>query len=130
MPHHTVSVAGLLGGGGPVRPGEVTLAHGGLLFLDELPEFSRRALEGVAWILDRGEVEIVRAGRIVRFPARFRLLAAMNPCPCGYLGHPERACVCPDRSIARYQARVARLANRSDVAVVQFTTPRGKRTSR
>jgi len=124
MPHHTISAAGLFGGGNPVRPGEVTLAHGGLLFLDELPEFSRLCLEELRWVLDRGEVEIVRAGKIVRFPARLRLLAAMNPCPCGHLGHPQRACVCSDRSFARYQARVAWFER----AAARLTTPHTKET--
>lgn len=107
MPHHTVSPAGLLGGGQPPRPGEVSLAHRGLLFLDELPEFPRACIEGLREPLEDGEVNIVRANHVLRFPARFQLMAAMNPCPCGYLGHPERACVCPVRSVHRYQHKLS-----------------------
>ncbi len=106
-PHHTVSAAGLLGGGSPPRPGEVSLAHRGLLFLDELPEFPRACIEGLREPLEDGEVSIVRAGYACRFPARFQLMAAMNPCPCGYLGHPERACICSLSSIQRYQKKVS-----------------------
>ncbi|MCA9663464.1 MAG: ATP-binding protein, partial [Myxococcales bacterium] len=92
-PHHTVSAAGLLGGGAPLRPGEVSLAHRGLLFLDELPEFGRTCLEGLREPLEDGAVNLVRASANLHLPARFQLMAAMNPCPCGYLGHPERTCV-------------------------------------
>lgn len=107
MPHHTVSSAGLLGGGSSPRPGEVSLAHRGLLFLDELPEYSRACIEGLREPLEEGAVTIVRARQVVRFPARFQLMAAMNPCPCGYLGHPDRACTCPVRAVQRYQGRVS-----------------------
>ena len=107
MPHHTVSPAGLLGGGTPLRPGEVSLAHRGLLFLDELPEFPRGCLEGLREPLEDGEVTLVRAHYCVRLPARFQLMAAMNPCPCGYLGHPERGCVDGPGSILRYQQRIS-----------------------
>ncbi len=107
MPHHTVSPAGLLGGGHPPRPGEVSLAHRGLLFLDELPEFPRACIEGLREPLEDGEVNIVRANHTLRFPARFQLMAAMNPCPCGYAGHPDRACVCPVRAVARYQRKLS-----------------------
>lgn len=106
-PHHTVSAAGLLGGGRPVRPGEVSLAHRGLLFLDELPEFSRHCIEGLREPLEEGEVSVVRAEGSYRFPARFQLIAAMNPCPCGYFGHPERTCICPAAKVARYQQKVS-----------------------
>lgn len=106
-PHHTVSSAGLLGGGAPVRPGEVSLAHRGLLFLDELPEFPRACLEGLREPLEEGVVDLVRASYAVRFPARFQLMAAMNPCPCGYLGHPERSCTDPVTAVQRYQSRVS-----------------------
>lgn len=106
-PHHTVSAAGLLGGGKPVRPGEVSLAHRGLLFLDELPEFSRQCIEGLREPLEQGEVHVVRAEGSYRIPARFQLIAAMNPCPCGYFGHPERSCVCSAGSISRYQQKVS-----------------------
>ncbi|MFO0636196.1 MAG: YifB family Mg chelatase-like AAA ATPase [Nannocystaceae bacterium] len=118
MPHHTVSVAGLLGGGTPIRPGEVSLAHRGLLFLDELLEFPRACLEGLREPLEDGEVTIVRASGVVRLPARFQLMAAMNPCPCGYLGHPERACVDPPTAVARYRRRLSGpLLDRIDLVV-------------
>lgn len=107
MPHHTVSVAGLLGGGSPPRPGEVSLAHRGLLFLDELPEFPRACIEGLREPLEDGEVSVVRARYALRFPARFQLMAAMNPCPCGYLGHPERACVDAPGAVQRYQQKIS-----------------------
>jgi magnesium chelatase family protein len=117
-PHHTVSVAGLLGGGSPPRPGEVSLAHHGLLFLDELPEFSRACLEGLREPLEDGEVHLVRASGALRFPARFQLMAAMNPCPCGYLGHPERACVDSPAAVQRYQQRLSGpLLDRIDLIV-------------
>ena len=118
MPHHTVSVAGLLGGGTPVRPGEVSLAHRGLLFLDELAEFGHGCLEALREPLEDGEVTIVRASGVVRMPARFQLMAAMNPCPCGFLGHPERACVDPPSAIARYRRRLSGpLLDRIDLVV-------------
>lgn len=107
MPHHTVSPAGLLGGGNPPRPGEVSLAHRGLLFLDELPEFPRACIEGLREPLEDGRVSIVRAGYSLEMPARFQLMAAMNPCPCGYLGHPTRACVDSPRTVQRYQQKVS-----------------------
>src|SRR5690606_1163248 len=117
-PHHTVSVAGLLGGGPFLRPGEVSLAHRGILFLDELPEFSRGCLEAVREPLEEGVVRIVRARGSVAFPARFQLLAAMNPCPCGYLGHPGRTCVDTPAAVQRYQQRISGpLLDRIDVAV-------------
>ena len=117
-PHHTVSVAGLLGGGSPPRPGEVSLAHNGLLFLDELPEFSRSCLEGLREPLEDGEVHLVRASGSLRLPARFQLMAAMNPCPCGYLGHPERACVDAPTAVQRYQQRISGpLVDRVDLVV-------------
>jgi len=118
MPHHTVSVAGLLGGGTPVRPGEVSLAHRGMLFLDELLEFPRACLEGLREPLEDGDVTIVRASGVLRLPARFQLMAAMNPCPCGYLGHPERACTDPATAIARYRRRLSGpLMDRIDLVV-------------
>ncbi|TPV93156.1 MAG: YifB family Mg chelatase-like AAA ATPase [Myxococcales bacterium FL481] len=118
MPHHSVSAAGLLGGGTPPRPGEVSLAHRGVLFLDELPEFSRACLEGLREPLEDGVVSLVRAGHHVRFPARFQLMAAMNPCPCGYSGHPERACTDSVQAIERYQRRLSGpLVDRMDLVV-------------
>ncbi len=117
-PHHTISPAGLLGGGSPPRPGEVSLAHRGLLFLDELPEFSRRCLEGLREPLEDGAVQVVRANFNVAFPARFQLMATMNPCPCGYLGHPERTCTDGPGSVARYQNKVSGpLLDRMDLVV-------------
>ncbi len=118
MPHHSVSVAGLLGGGTPVRPGEVSLAHRGLLFLDELPEFSRACLEGLREPIEDGSVTIVRANGVVRMPARFQLMAAMNPCPCGFLGHPDRACTDPPTAVARYRRKLSGpLLDRIDLVV-------------
>lgn len=117
-PHHTVSVAGLLGGGAPVRPGEVSLAHRGLLFLDELPEFPRGCLEGLREPLEDKSVHIVRVRGALRLPANFQLMAAMNPCPCGYLGHPERSCVDPAAAVLRYQQRLSGpLMDRIDLVV-------------
>lgn len=107
MPHHTVSVAGLLGGGNPPRPGEVSLAHRGVLFLDELPEFPRSCIEGLREPLEDGAVTIVRARYALHYPARFQLMAAMNPCPCGFLGHPERVCTDSPAAVQRYQNRVS-----------------------
>jgi len=107
MPHHTVSVAGLLGGGNPPRPGEVSLAHRGVLFLDELPEFPRACIEGLREPLEDGAVAIVRARYALHYPARFQLMAAMNPCPCGFMGHPERVCTDSPAAVQRYQGRVS-----------------------
>jgi magnesium chelatase family protein len=123
-PHHTVTPAGLLGGGSPVvRPGEVSLAHEGLLFLDELPEFSRGCLEGLREPLEDKVVNLVRARGALRFPANFQLMAAMNPCPCGYLGHPERSCVDPATSVQRYQQRLSGpLLDRIDLVVPVLPT--------
>jgi magnesium chelatase family protein len=124
-PHHSVSVAGLIGGGPFLRPGEVSLAHRGLLFLDELPEFSRGCLEALREPLEEGVVRLVRARGRVAFPAQFQLLAAMNPCPCGYLGHPDRTCVDSPVTIHRYQQRVSGpLLDRIDVQV-QVRASRG-----
>ncbi len=106
-PHHTVSYAGLVGGGSPPVAGEITLAHGGVLFLDELPEFRREALEALRQPIESGRVLISRAGRRVELPARFQLVAAMNPCPCGYLGHPRVPCRCPPTIVERYLRRIS-----------------------
>ncbi|MBX8465295.1 YifB family Mg chelatase-like AAA ATPase [Deinococcus sp. RIT780] len=117
-PHHTVSDAGLIGGGGVPRPGEVSLAHRGLLFLDEFPEFSRKALETLRQPLEDGAVVISRARATVQYPARFQLIAAMNPCPCGHLGDPEKACVCTPSERMRYAARLSGpLLDRIDLTV-------------
>ncbi|MBY4896585.1 YifB family Mg chelatase-like AAA ATPase [Cupriavidus sp. AU9028] len=106
-PHHTASAAALVGGGGDPRPGEISLAHRGVLFLDELPEFERRVLEVLREPLETGRITISRAGRQAEFPARFQFIAAMNPCPCGYRGHPRRACRCTPDQIQRYQGRLS-----------------------
>jgi magnesium chelatase family protein len=105
-PHHTATTAGLVGGGTPPRPGEASLAHNGVLFLDELPEFSPAALQALRQPLEDGHLTLVRAEGRVRYPARFSLVAAMNPCPCGYLGDPERSCTCPAPLVERYVGRV------------------------
>lgn len=106
-PHHTTSYAGLVGGGSPPRPGEISLAHHGLLFLDELPEFQRESLEALRQPLESGRVSIGRAGHRVDLPARFQLAAAMNPCPCGYRGHPQVPCRCSGPMVERYRRRIS-----------------------
>ncbi len=107
-PHHRASSAALVGGGSGIpRPGEISLAHGGVLFLDELPEFNRQALEALREPLESGEVIIARARRQVRYPARFQLVAAMNPCPCGQLGRFGGSCRCTPEQLARYKARLS-----------------------
>jgi len=120
-PHHTASAAALVGGGSPPRPGEISLAHGGVLFLDETPEFPRPALEALREPLETGVVTISRAARQARFPARFQLVAAMNPCPCGWLGSGSRigrACRCTPDAVARYQGRLSGpLLDRIDLQV-------------
>jgi len=117
-PHHTASAVALVGGGSPPRPGEISLAHQGVLFLDELPEFPRAALEALREPLDSGRIRISRAGRQADFPARCQLVAAMNPCPCGHLGSPLRACRCTPDAVTRYQARLSGpLLDRIDLRV-------------
>jgi magnesium chelatase family protein len=106
-PHHTISDAGMVGGGNPPAPGEISLAHHGVLFLDELPEFHRRSLEVLRQPLENGSVTIARALRATTFPARFVLVAAMNPCPCGYLGSPKHACKCNPPQIERYLGKIS-----------------------
>jgi len=106
-PHPGVSAAGMVGGSSQPRPGEVSLAHCGVLFLDELPEFRRDALEALRQPLEEGRVTVVRARARLQFPARFSLLAAMNPCPCGHLGDPRHECRCPAPLVERYRARVS-----------------------
>lgn len=106
-PHHTASAIALVGGGANPRPGEISLAHLGVLFLDELPEYERRVLEVLREPLESGHIHISRAARQVRFPARFQLIAAMNPCPCGYLGDPGGRCRCTAEQVARYRARIS-----------------------
>ena len=106
-PHHTASGVALVGGGSSPRPGEVSLAHHGVIFLDELPEFDRRVLEVLREPLESGRITISRAARQAEFPARFQLIAAMNPCPCGYLGDPAGRCHCSADQVRRYRARVS-----------------------
>src|SRR5699024_5764429 len=102
-----VSAAALAGGGANARPGEVSLAHNGVLFLDELPEFHRDALEVLRQPVEDGKVTVSRAAATVTYPSRFILLAAMNPCRCGYFGHPTRACTCTPNVIENYRRRVS-----------------------
>jgi magnesium chelatase family protein len=120
-PHHSASAVALVGGGSPPRPGEISLAHGGVLFLDELPEFPRAALEALREPLESGLITISRAARQAAFPARFQLVAAMNPCPCGYLGAfaaTGKTCRCTPDAIARYQGRLSGpLLDRIDMQV-------------
>lgn len=106
-PHHTASGVALVGGGGIPRPGEISLAHHGVLFLDELPEFERKVLEVLREPLESGKITISRAARQADFPASFQLLAAMNPCPCGYLGHFNNKCRCTPDNVARYKAKIS-----------------------
>ncbi len=106
-PHHTCSTMGLIGGGPTPRPGEVSLAHNGVLFLDELPEFQRTALESLRQPVEDGQVTIVRTRQVVTYPARFMLVAAMNPCPCGYRETGIRTCTCGERQAARYRGRIS-----------------------
>ena len=106
-PHHTISHAGLVGGGSTIRPGEISLAHRGVLFLDEFPEYPGAALEALCEPLESGTVTISRARGSLTFPARILLIAAINPCPCGYYGDARRACSCNDSTVSRYQRRVS-----------------------
>jgi magnesium chelatase family protein len=106
-PHHSATAAALIGGGSPPRPGEISLAHHGVLFLDELPEFPRAALEALREPLETGHITISRAARQAEFPAQFQLIAAMNPCPCGYLGATRPVCRCTPDQVARYQGRLS-----------------------
>jgi hypothetical protein len=117
-PHHTSSGMALVGGGGVPRPGEISLAHHGVLFLDELPEFSRHVLEVLREPLESGHITISRAARQADFPASFQLIAAMNPCPCGWLGHPSGKCRCSQDAVLRYQDKISGpLLDRIDLQV-------------
>ena len=128
-PHHTISVAGLVGGGSTPRPGEVSLAHLGVLFLDEFPEFRLSALEGLRQPLEDGDVTISRRLTSITFPARLMLVAAMNPCPCGFLGDRERECTCPAHRVRQYAARLSGpLLDRIDLRIdVPRVPPRERR---
>lgn len=138
-PHHTASAVALVGGGSPPRPGEISLAHHGVLFLDEFPEFQRSALEALREPLETGTITIARAARRAEFPARFQLIAAMNPCPCGYLGSSLKACRCTPDQVARYQGKLSGpLLDRIDLhievpavsAKELLDTPAGEATER
>ncbi|MFT3779055.1 MAG: YifB family Mg chelatase-like AAA ATPase [Ottowia sp.] len=123
-PHHSASAVALVGGGSPPRPGEISLAHEGVLFLDELPEFPRAALEALREPLESGRISISRAAQRAEFPARFQLVAAMNPCPCGYLGARGRACRCTPDQVARYQGKLSGpLLDRIDLHVEVAALP-------
>jgi magnesium chelatase family protein len=122
-PQHTASVAALIGGGA-MRPGELSLAHLGVLFLDELPEFPRNALEALREPLESGAVVLARLKRTCEFPARFQLVAAMNPCPCGYAGDPRGRCHCTAEQVARYRNRISGpLIDRIDIHVEIMALP-------
>lgn len=124
-PHHTISTIGLVGGGSKIRPGELSLAHQGVLFLDELPEFSRSTLESLRQPLENGHVTIARALGTATFPSRCLFIAAMNPCPCGYLGHPQKTCRDSKLQIQRYRSKISgplldRIDMQVEVPVVPF----------
>ncbi len=138
-PHHTASAPALVGGGSNPKPGEISLAHNGLLFLDELPEFDRKVLEVLREPLETGHITISRAARQADFPARFQLIAAMNPCPCGYLGDPSGRCHCTSEQVSRYRAKISGpLLDRIDMhlevprvshEVLRKGSPEGEETS-
>ena len=134
-PHHTASAVALVGGGNPPRPGEISLAHQGVLFLDELPEFDRKVLETLREPLESGRIHIARAARHAEFPAEFQLIAAMNPCPCGHQGSPSGRCRCTPDQVARYRGRLSGpLLDRIDLQIevpalagdVLLTRPEGE----
>lgn len=129
-PHHSASAVALVGGGSPPRPGEISLAHGGVLFLDELPEFPRSALEALREPLETGRITISRAARQAHYPARFQLVAAMNPCPCGWLGAfaaTGKSCRCTPDAVARYQGKLSGpLLDRIDMQVEVTAVPAGE----
>lgn len=117
-PHHTSSEPALIGGGNPPRPGEITLAHRGVLFLDEFPEFHRNVLESLRQPIEEGKITILRAKHCLTFPARFILIAAANPCPCGYYGNPNKICTCTNSQIAKYRRKLSGpLIDRIDISI-------------
>ncbi|GKS86394.1 YifB family Mg chelatase-like AAA ATPase [Acidovorax sp. SUPP1855] len=126
-PHHTCSAIALVGGGSPPRPGEISLAHHGVLFLDEFPEYARSALEALREPLETGRITIARAAQRAEYPARFQLVAAMNPCPCGFLGSGQRTCRCTPDQVARYQGKLSGpLLDRIDLHVEVPALPPGE----
>ena len=132
-PHHTVSAMGMAGGGSSPRPGEISLAHNGVLFLDELPEFHRDVLEAMRQPLEDGTVTVARSGGTLHLPARFQLVCAMNPCRCGWRGHPSGRCTCSDREVAKYVEKISGpLLDRIDLHVsvpaVEYASMRRKET--
>ncbi len=129
-PHHTASGIALVGGGNPPRPGEISQATHGVLFLDELPEFDRKALEVLREPMEAGRITISRAARQADFPAQFQLVAAMNPCPCGYLGHPAGRCHCSPELVARYRSRISGpLLDRIDLHIEVAALPQAEMTA-
>ncbi|MGI0116138.1 YifB family Mg chelatase-like AAA ATPase [Zooshikella sp. RANM57] len=130
-PHHTASAIAMVGGGSSPKPGEISLAHHGVLFLDELPEYERRVLEVLREPMESGEIVISRASRQVTYPAKFQLVAAMNPCPCGYLGDNRQACRCTDQQISRYRRKLSGpLLDRIDMHIEVASLPNGLLTQR
>ena len=133
-PHHTASYVGIIGGGNNIKPGEVSLAHRGVLFLDELPEFPRQVLEALRQPLEDRKVTISRSSGSITFPSQFILLAAQNPCPCGFLGSPKKNCVCMPGQISRYKKRISgplidRIDIHLDVPAVEVEKLTGSETS-
>ena len=134
-PHHTISDAGLIGGGQTPKPGEVSLAHNGVLFLDELPEFKKNVLEVLRQPLEEGYVTMARASSTITYPSNFMLVAAMNPCPCGFLGDMKRECSCSQIQIQRYRSKVSgplmdRIDIHMEVPVVQYRDLSSKQEGR